>query len=428
MSPVQHRILGIHLSEGVAPRHLFAYFFVALVSSGFAGLLAILEPGLWQIMGIAQDKQGAYTGNLRMLQEVYYILFMGLFGALSDRHGRRIIYAIGLATISIGILLYPYSENTTDLVFYRSLIGLGGAAMMAMLVAVIADYTRDETRGRANGIQGFMVVLGAMLPIVMGILPKVFVNSGMDETEAFRMTFAASAALGMVAATTAWLGLSAQQQNPSKNTEESLIRQVIGGIKAARLDGRIALSYGAAFISRGDLAITGAFMGLWVGQIARYQMNLDTSEATLMVTYRVMTTVSGALFGTVVMGFLFDRMSRVSAVMLASGLAAVVYFATGLVQDPTETWVFGLLFLMGIAEISAFVSSQVLVGEYAPVERRGAIIGVFGTAGAIGILIGSGVGGLLFDAVGPGSPFLLFGVLNGLVFLWAVWVRRRYSN
>ena len=89
MSTASSRILGIHLSEGVYPRHLFAYFFVALVSSGFAGMLAVLEPGLWQIMGIPQEEQGFYTGNLRVLQEVYYILFMGLFGALSDRHGRR---------------------------------------------------------------------------------------------------------------------------------------------------------------------------------------------------------------------------------------------------------------------------------------------------------------------------------------------------
>ena len=331
---------------------------------------------------------------------------------------------MGLATISLGIFLYPYSETTSDLIFYRSLIGLGGAAMMAMLVAVIADYTRDETRGRANGIQGFMVVLGAMLPIIMGFLPKLFENSGMEPTEAFRMAFAASAGLGLLASLVAFFGLSRQRPATTAESSEPLLRQLLEGLKAARNDARIALSYGAAFISRGDLAVTGAFMGLWIGQVARYELQLAPSDATVQITLRVLTTVSGAMLGAVAMGFLFDRMTRVSAVMLSAGLAAVVYFSMGLVTDPTQTWVYGLLFLMGIAEISAFVSSQVLVGEYAAANRRGAIIGFFGTAGAVGILVGSGVGGWLFSAVGPGSPFLLFGVLNGLVFLWAVWVRR----
>ena len=62
---------------------------------------------------------------------------------------------------------------------------------------------------------------------------------------------------------------------------------------------------------------------------------------------------------------------------------------------PTETWVFGLLAVMGVAEISAFVSSQALVGQQAPAEHRSALIGFFGVAGAFGILIGTVGGGWL---------------------------------
>jgi len=39
------------------------------------------------------------------------------------------------------------------------------------------------------------------------------------------------------------------------------------------------------------------------------------------------------------------------------------------VDDPTAPWVMALLGVMGIAEISAFVSSQALVGERAPAKR-----------------------------------------------------------
>ena len=75
---------------------------------------------------------------------------------------------------------------------------------------------------------------------------------------------------------------------------------------------------------------------------------------------------------------------------------------------------------MGVAEISAFVSSQALVGERAPAKRRGAIIGLFGVSGAGGILIGTAGGGWLFANYGPSTPFVLFGFLNGIVFLWSL--------
>ena len=51
------RYLGIALTEGVRPINFNAYLFIALVSSGFAGLLGVLEPGLWQLMEIPRQQQ-----------------------------------------------------------------------------------------------------------------------------------------------------------------------------------------------------------------------------------------------------------------------------------------------------------------------------------------------------------------------------------
>ena len=127
------------------------------------------------------------------------------------------------------------------------------------------------------------------------------------------------------------------------------------------------------------------------------------------------------------MGYVSDRVSRVAAVSMASGLAALVYLSIFFVEDPTAPWVFSLLAIMGVAEISAFVSSQALVGERAQASRRGAIIGLFGVAGAVGILIGTAGGGWLFSNLGPSAPFVLFGILNGVVFVWSLWVRRRVT-
>ncbi len=417
------RVLGIDLSEGVKRRHLLAYFVAAFISSSYAGALAMLQPGLLQVMEIPPQQQGIITGNLSAMQEVILIALMGVMGALADRVGRKPVYIFGLLATATGFTLYPNAESIAELVIYRIIVAFGSAAMIGMMVTVIADYSRDSTRGKANGLQGLVATLGAFLPPLLGALPKLFVDQGFDELAAQRLTFAAAGSLGVIGALVVAFGLAPHVGRVSHAASESVVQMLRAGLRASR-DPGIALSYGAAFISRGDLAVTGAFMSLWLVQFGTGVMGLEPSEAMFQLAVpRVMIVVSGALVGSLLMGYISDRVSRVTAVSIASGLAAAVYLAMYLVDDPTLPWVMALLGVMGVAEISAFVSSQALVGERAPAQRRGAIIGLFGVSGAIGILIGTAGGGWLFANVGPSAPFVLFGFLNAVVFFWSLRVR-----
>ena len=191
-------------------------------------------------------------------------------------------------------------------------------------------------------------------------------------------------------------------------------------------DRGVALACAAAFTSRGVLAVTGAFMSLWLVQYGTGTLGMSGSDAMgKLAMPRVLVIVTGALIGSILMGLLADRIRRVTAVAIASAFTAVIYGSLFLVDDPTAPWVFALLGLMGIAEISAFVASQALVGQQAPAALRGVIIGFFGVAGAIGILIGTSVGGFLFRDIGPSAPFIMFSAFNALVFLWAMAQRRQ---
>jgi MFS family permease len=414
------RFLGIDLTEGVQRRHLLAYFVAAFISSSYAGALAMLQPGLLQVMAINPAQQATLTGNLSAMQEIILIVLLGVMGALADRYGRKPVYIFGLLTTALGFSLYPLADSITELVLYRIIIAFGSAAMIGMMVTVIADYSRNSTRGKANGLQGLIATLGAFLPPLLGALPKVFVDQGFDELAAQRLTFATAGSLGVIGAFVVAIGLASQVGRVSHAARESITVMLAQGARASR-DPGIALSYGAAFISRGDLAVTGAFMSLWLVQFGTGVLGLQPSEAMFQLAVpRVLMVVSGAMVGALAMGYISDKVSRVTAVTMASGLAAVVYLSIFFVEDPTAPWVLGLLGVMGVAEISAFVSSQALVGERAPAKRRGAIIGLFGVSGAVGILIGTAGGGWLFANYGPSTPFVLFGFLNGIVFLWSL--------
>ena len=50
---------------------------------------------------------------------------------------------------------------------------------------------------------------------------------------------------------------------------------------------------------------------------------------------------------------------------------------------------------------------------------------MFNTAGAVGILVSSWFGGMLFDSIAPAAPFVLIGIMNGGVAILAIIVRSK---
>ena len=420
-----HSTLGIQLVAGVRPRHLWCYLLVATISSAYAGALAVLQPGLLHAMGIPHGEQATLTGNLAALQELVFILLLGPIGALADRVGRRLVYTVGLIITGLGYALYAQAGNVSELIGLRFIIAVGSAAVIGMMVTVIADYPQEKDRGKANGLQGVVATLGAFIAPMLLPLPALFASKGMDQLAAQQATFAVAGSLGAFAAVIAAVGLSAHAGKVGAAAQVPLKTLLAQGLNSTR-DPAIALACAAAFTSRGVLAVTGAFMSLWLVQYGTGQLGMSASDAmNKLAMPRVLMIVTGALVGALLMGFISDRVRRVTAVALASGVTCVVYLSLFTVDDPTAPWVFVLLGFMGIAEISAFVSSQALVGQQAPAALRGVIIGFFGMAGAVGILVGTTAGGYLFRDIGPSAPFVMFGAFNALVCGWALMQRRQ---
>jgi MFS family permease len=415
----------LRYAEGIRTRHFLTYLFSVLIASGYAGSIAVLQPALLTLVGVPQEEQGNITGLLAAMQEIILIILLGVVGAISDRTGRKATYVFGFLVTSAGFYLYPYARSVEELFAYRAIIAVGSAAMLGMMVTVVADYCSNDTRGKANGFQGAVATLGAAIPMVFAALPSVFVEQGQTQLEAQHSTFGVAAAMGILGAVVVLFGLAPKSTQPVPGSRESLLRIVSVGARAVR-DRGVALSYGAAFISRGDLAVTGAFLNLWLIQYGTGQLGLSFSDAMAQLALPAIGFILlGAVVGSLLMGVFADIISKAAAVTTASGLAASVYMSMFFVSDPSAAWVKGLLFLMGIAEISAFVSSQALVGQQAEPRHRGTVIGFFGVAGAIGILVATTGGGIVFDRMGPSAPFVIFGALNFVVFVWGLAVFRR---
>ena len=78
-----------------------------------------------------------------------------------------------------------------------------------------------------------------------------------------------------------------------------------------------------------------------------------------------------------------------------------------------------------MGEISGVIGSGVLIAQQAPTEIRGSVIGIFSLCGAVGIMIATGIGGILFDNWRPQGPFILFSVFSFIVAIVGLAVRHK---
>jgi EmrB/QacA subfamily drug resistance transporter len=122
---------------------------------------------------IATDLHSSFS-DLQWVVDAYALTLAALLltaGSLSDRLGRRAVFAGGLALFSVASLLCGLSGSPLVLELARGLQGVGGAAMFATSLALLADAFHGPARGTAFGLWG--ATTGAAVavgPLVGGVL------------------------------------------------------------------------------------------------------------------------------------------------------------------------------------------------------------------------------------------------------------------
>lgn len=412
----------VHLTPGVSRGNAWALMWGAFFIVGLLAFVSVSAPYVLTVyLDVPESEQGTIIGDLLFWAEVTQILIFGVAGAASDRFGRNWLCAVGLMTMGTAYVLFPFAGSVGELTVYRVVYAVGLGIAAGMLATVVADYPQERSRGKLLAIWGFLNGVGIVLiTAVLGNLPDWLVESGYTEIEAGRYQHAA-AALGCVV-TALVLAFGLQKGTPAKAEDEpSFVELLRSGLREGR-NPRIALAYASAFVSRGDLVILGTFTILW-GKTFGVSQGLEPAEALAVGTLIFVTAQTAALLWAPFLGYLLDRLNRVTGVIITMALATAGYLGTMFVDDPTARSAIPIFVLLGIGQISAFLGSTTLVGQEAPVRTRVSVIGVFNSSGAVGILVVSVLGGRLFDSAGPAAPFVLVGVLNGLVMLAAIVVR-----
>lgn len=118
--------------------------------------------------------QGSLSASLDQISWVLtsYIVAAAVMtapvGWLSDRFGRKKLFLVCVGGFTVASLLCALSQNIEQIVTFRLMQGMCGAALVPLSQAVMLDAYPIEQRGQAMGIWGVGVMLGPIMGPTLG--------------------------------------------------------------------------------------------------------------------------------------------------------------------------------------------------------------------------------------------------------------------
>ncbi|MGR6837509.1 MFS transporter [Syntrophomonas erecta] len=142
---------------------------IFLVGIGFSIIMPVLP--------YYAESMGANAFQLGLLMTVYAIcqfIFAPIWGAYSDRVGRKPVLLLGIFGFAVTFILFAYSTRLWMLYLVRIAGGALSCATMPTAMAYVADSTSPEERGRSMGLIGAAMGMGMIFgPAIGGVLADI---------------------------------------------------------------------------------------------------------------------------------------------------------------------------------------------------------------------------------------------------------------
>jgi len=311
------------------------------------------------------------------------------FGYLSDRIGRRRAINIGLILFAIGSLICASSRNAWGLVLGRALQGTG--AFSSVILALIADVTREEVRAQAMGRMGAWIGLTIGLSVVIG--PAI---AGLFGVPLLFMITAIGAGLSI-----AYLNVAVPNPKPVSHEERLRPADLLDLVRHPAL---LMVDIGIFLL---HMTVTVLFVVLPFA----FERILGTGRAWQAL-------VPAIALGLATMYFVSryaDRHGKaglffyIGAALLAISCLAFTFMG----KEPIATLVGLLLFAVAIATLEPILAT--LLSRYSSGPGRGTASGVYSMAQFVGAFAGGVLGGAFLRREGT-MFFILFVVTT----IWIV--------
>ncbi len=328
------------------------------------------------------------------------IFLAPVFGVMADLFGRRLLLAYGLIFYGLCGAAMAFAPTFTWLLVFRTLQGIGFAAVIPLTIVLIGDLLDDEHEIGGQGLKVFLDRVGYMiLPPLGGLLAAV----------AWFWPFT-------LYILTVPLGIAAFFWMPeTKGNSNDSTKAYLGDILRLARHPRLLIAFSAGFLR---FFLDYGFLTYFPLFLVRIN-GVSTATAGFLYTF----FAAGAMITSSQAGRLAagrDKAYLLFVAFLVSGIAVIaVPFAPGM-------WLTGLaLFFYGLANGVISPMQKSLLTQNAPPALRGGVVSVDRVIQQISKTASTSIVGLLLVAVELATIFWFLGILSLLsVALMAILVPR----
>lgn len=134
------------------------------------GIYNIAMPIYLKDLGLS----GVAVGSVMTIDNIFAVIFLPIFGALSDRtntrYGRRMPYLlVGIPLSALAFILIPVTRlNLIPVMITVIAMNFFMSIYRAPTVALMPDFTPRQLRSKANGVINFMGGVGAVIAFLIG--------------------------------------------------------------------------------------------------------------------------------------------------------------------------------------------------------------------------------------------------------------------
>jgi len=352
---------GMAVESGIQRLRIAVGWFTLFIIGTDLFVVSPLLPSIAHRFSITPSTAGLMVAAFSIM----YAIGAPLFGALSDRMGKRMMIFIGLLGFTVGNALTGLVLSFPLLIASRVLAGLSAAAVTPSIYAITGDVAPAEGRG------GWLAIVGSGL--LMALWAGAPIGTLVAQIIGWQVVFVGLAIISlvlMVLNQRVWPKSKPVQSGISGGSARSSLRTVLADVSVTAL-------WGAA--------VYGLYTYLGTGLRLYDHFSTGLVAATLIV-FGIGVT-AGVLYWWGLAGcWGASRVSTVSLVGLGILLAVVgLLFHTG-------AWLFPVFILWSFVGYAFFPAFQArLAKEFS--DRRGMAMAWNNTALYVGITLGSLIGG-----------------------------------